>query len=102
MDLTNYACEGRINQNYVIIQIFQNFFTIYYADYIPSALREANIYPIPKPKEWECDLNNTRPITLLETIRKAMVRLTFKREFPRYNKKKRIGLLHGIIKYIIQ
>ena len=42
---------------------------------IPSAWREAYVYPIPKPKEWECNLNNTRPITLLETTRKAMVRL---------------------------
>ncbi|CAJ0893772.1 6198_t:CDS:2 [Entrophospora sp. SA101] len=42
---------------------------------IPYAWREADIYPIPKPKEWECDLNNTRPITLLDTTRKAMVRL---------------------------
>jgi hypothetical protein len=42
---------------------------------IPSAWREANVYPIPKPKEWECNLNNTRPITLLEVLRKLMVRI---------------------------
>jgi hypothetical protein len=42
---------------------------------IPQAWREAFIYPIPKPKEWQCNLNNTRPITLLETTRKAMVRV---------------------------
>jgi Reverse transcriptase (RNA-dependent DNA polymerase) len=42
---------------------------------IPQAWREAHVYPIPKPKEWECNLNNTRPITLLETTRKAMVRV---------------------------
>ncbi|RIA88764.1 hypothetical protein C1645_825849 [Glomus cerebriforme] len=35
----------------------------------------AHVYPIPKPKIWECDLNNTRPITLLDTLRKALVRL---------------------------
>ena len=40
---------------------------------IPQGWREAHVYPIPKPKEWECNLNNTRPITLLETTRKAMV-----------------------------
>jgi hypothetical protein len=42
---------------------------------IPSAWREANVYPIPKPKEWECNLNNTRLITLLEVLRKLMVRI---------------------------
>src|SRR2546423_11038314 len=30
---------------------------------------------IPKPMDWESDLNKTRPITLLETIRKALVHL---------------------------
>ena len=38
---------------------------------IPNAWRKASIYPIPKPKPWECKLNNTRPITLLDTTRKA-------------------------------
>src|SRR5213080_632605 len=42
---------------------------------IPNAWRKASIYPIPKPRPWECQLNNTRPITLLDTTRKAMVRL---------------------------
>jgi hypothetical protein len=42
---------------------------------ISSAWREANVYPIPKPKEWECNLNNTCPITLLEVLRKLMVRI---------------------------
>src|ERR1044071_1606201 len=42
---------------------------------VPAKWKEANIYPISKPKPWCCDLNNTRPITLLETLRKALVRL---------------------------
>ena len=42
---------------------------------IPNRWRKANIYPIPKPRPWNCDLNNTRPITLLETPRKVMIRL---------------------------
>ncbi|CAJ0849351.1 9300_t:CDS:2, partial [Entrophospora sp. SA101] len=37
--------------------------------------KSTNIYPIPKPKEWECQLNNTHPITLLDTTRKASVHL---------------------------
>src|SRR5256885_4643 len=40
---------------------------------IPDAWRLANIYPILKPKPWDCSLNNTRPITLLENTRKIMV-----------------------------
>ena len=46
---------------------------------IPDAWRLANIYPIPKPKPWECRINNTRPITLLETTRKAFVSILNKR-----------------------
>ena len=30
---------------------------------IPTAWRKALVYPIPKPKDWNHDLNNTRPIT---------------------------------------
>jgi exonuclease III/ribonuclease HI len=42
---------------------------------IPKEWKKANVYPIPKPKEWECQLNNTRPITLLDTTRKTMIRI---------------------------
>ena len=36
--------------------------------FIPDEWRDAFVYPIPKPKEWEYELTNTRPITLLETV----------------------------------
>ena len=42
---------------------------------IPARWNFAYVYPIPKPKPWEFDLNNTRPITLLECPRKAFVKL---------------------------
>jgi exonuclease III/ribonuclease HI len=42
---------------------------------IPTEWRMATIYPIPKPHEWECQLKNTRPITLLETARKLLMKL---------------------------
>lgn len=44
-------------------------------DTMPDQWKLANLYPIPKPQDWECQLNNTRPIVLLETLRKALVRL---------------------------
>ncbi|CAJ0906520.1 22466_t:CDS:2 [Entrophospora sp. SA101] len=34
--------------------------------HIPSAWKHANVYPIPKPKEWHYQLTHTCPITLLE------------------------------------
>ena len=42
---------------------------------IPAGWRQATVYPIPKPMDWECNLNKTRPITLLEAPRKAMVKI---------------------------
>ncbi|GBB93749.1 hypothetical protein RclHR1_22240004 [Rhizophagus clarus] len=37
------------------------------------------VFPIPKPHEWRCQLKNTRPITLLEVIRKSFVKLFYNR-----------------------
>jgi len=42
---------------------------------IPSEWKVAHIYPIPKPTSWDCDITKTRPITLLESSRKAMVKI---------------------------
>src|ERR1043165_6196891 len=41
----------------------------------PNQWKEAYVYPIPKSHEWHNRLNNTRPITLLDTVRKATVKL---------------------------
>ena len=41
----------------------------------PDQWRSALIFPIPKPHEWELQLINTRPITLLETARKVTVKI---------------------------
>lgn len=46
---------------------------------IPQDWKDANIYPIPKPKPWGYKLVNTRPITLLEVPRKVMMKILTKR-----------------------
>ncbi|GBC46016.2 hypothetical protein GLOIN_2v1790829 [Rhizophagus irregularis DAOM 181602=DAOM 197198] len=49
---------------------------------IPDLWRQATVFPIPKPHEWKCQLENTRLITLLEVIRKALVKLFYNRLAP--------------------
>ncbi|GET50319.1 RNA-directed DNA polymerase from mobile element jockey-like [Rhizophagus irregularis DAOM 181602=DAOM 197198] len=49
---------------------------------IPDLWRQATVFPIPKPHEWKCQLKNTRPITLFEVIRKALVKLFYNRLAP--------------------
>ncbi|GBC05522.1 hypothetical protein RclHR1_06260028 [Rhizophagus clarus] len=46
---------------------------------IPDLWRQAMVFPIPKPHEWRCQLQNTRPITLLEVIQKSFVKLFYNR-----------------------
>ncbi|GET56271.1 RNA-directed DNA polymerase from mobile element jockey-like [Rhizophagus irregularis DAOM 181602=DAOM 197198] len=42
---------------------------------IPADWRKALVYPIPKLHEFDAQLKNTRPITLLETVRKCVVKV---------------------------
>jgi hypothetical protein len=49
------------------------------SDQIPSEWKDATIYPIPKPHDWDCFLKNTHPITLLDTARKLMNKILYKR-----------------------
>ncbi|GBB97733.1 hypothetical protein RclHR1_30500002 [Rhizophagus clarus] len=46
---------------------------------ISDLWRQAMVFPIPKPHEWRCQLQNTRPITLLEVIWKSFVKLFYNR-----------------------
>ncbi|CAB4436128.1 unnamed protein product [Rhizophagus irregularis] len=58
---------------------------------IPDLWRQAMVFPIPKPHEWKCQLKNTRPITLLEVIRKTLVKLF-------YNRLSSILATHNVLK----
>ncbi|GBC34801.2 hypothetical protein RIR_jg36132.t1 [Rhizophagus irregularis DAOM 181602=DAOM 197198] len=46
---------------------------------IPADWREAVVYPIPKPHDFDAQLKNTRPITLLEIVRKCVVKVVTNR-----------------------
>ena len=46
--------------------------------FIPASWKDATIYPIPKPHDWDCYLKNTRPITLLDTARKLMTKIMYR------------------------
>jgi hypothetical protein len=86
------------NMKHILKQFIQHCFKI---NDIPQDWHLAYIYPIPKPKPWECRLTNTRPITLLETPRKLAVRILNNRLsniFIRNNivlKNQYAGLLNG-------
>ncbi|PKC67762.1 hypothetical protein RhiirA1_393459 [Rhizophagus irregularis] len=47
--------------------------------YLPKQWKEATVFPIAKPKPFNCELSNSRPITLLETTRKALKMIILQR-----------------------
>ena len=47
--------------------------------FIPRRWKQSHIYPIPKPKPFNLDLNNVRPIALLDVFRKGFTKLITER-----------------------
>ncbi len=58
---------------------------------IPNEWKQAYIYPIPNPTEWQCDITKTRPLTLLDTMRKAVIKILT-------NRLSRIMAKHNILR----
>jgi len=59
--------------------------------YILDDWKQAYLYLILKPMDWQSDLTNTRPLTLLDTMRKAVMKLLT-------NRLSRIMAKHNILK----
>ena len=82
--LPNNKASGPSNISYEIIKYLPTSFLehlvllfnfIINTSTIPSAWRHALLYPIPKPHDWEGQLVNTRPIVLLDCLRKVLVKI---------------------------
>ena len=57
-------------------EIFRSFAGIIYTiALIPSEWKTSQLFPIPKPYDWEFCLERTRPIILLECFRKLVVKV---------------------------
>ncbi len=43
--------------------------------FIPDEWKQVYIYPIPKPMDWQCDITKTHLLILLDTMRKAVMKI---------------------------
>src|SRR5581483_2138344 len=80
----NNSAPGKSGINYpmlknlgeqALLRITQLFNIIMLTGEIPKKWQENIIYPIPKKIDWQHQLNFTRPITLLETIKKVFTKI---------------------------
>ncbi|GES73844.1 RNA-directed DNA polymerase from mobile element jockey-like [Rhizophagus clarus] len=64
-----YEMRKKFSKDYlhIIFSLFNNI--------LPNRWQKALLYPIPKPEYWNCDPNKTRPIILLDTLRKIFTKI---------------------------
>ena len=83
-DLPNGKASGTSTINYEMLKnlgnksktILRMFFSLCLKKgSCPISWKTSTIFPIPKAKDWECDLTNTRPIILLDTSRKLLTKI---------------------------
>ena len=88
MDLKKNTAPGISGITYTLIQAasakVQEIFRLYAercicTGIVPRNWKVSQIYPIPKDTDWQFDLNNVRPIALLETFRKCTTKILTKR-----------------------
>ena len=41
----------------------------------PAEWKQSHIYPIPKTVDWEADMSKTRPISIIEPLKKCMTKI---------------------------
>ncbi len=77
-DITNEMIKLINNQNTesIILKLVNELLTL---DEFPSELNAAKIILIPKKEDWNGELGNIRPITLINTIKKLFSALITKR-----------------------
>ena len=83
-ELPNNKAAGSLGITYKIIKKLSNkgkerlgkiFHCCLTYGIIPKAWKVSNIYPIPKNRDWEANLSNTRPIILMESTRKCLTKI---------------------------
>ena len=83
-DLPNNKASGISGVNYEMLKKLGNgartalreFFSLCLKEGLcPKTWKTSALFPIPKSKDWECNLANTRPIILLEVSRKLLSKM---------------------------
>ena len=87
-DLNPHKAPGLSHIGYLLIKkanshtqdLFRSFaFLCFNKVRFPKKWKIVSMYPIPKPREWNYDLKHTRPILLIECLRKCFMRILTKR-----------------------
>src|SRR2546423_11369172 len=85
-----YECWRRANTK-VHMTLLEIFNCVLEEEEMPSAWKKANIILIPKPKNWNKNVDITRPITLIETARKIFTKVMT-------NRMEKICRTHNVLK----